>query len=143
VFTNDEWGDYLIYRLSPVGLKVFVDGRSDFYGEKFGQAYIDLMNVKYDWESKLRQYGVDTILLPVATPLASAVKESRNWRVTYDDGVSIVFRPAALDAALSQQISTGGSSGNTGPEGRDGNATRPRSILSDGLQSQAKVDKKI
>jgi hypothetical protein len=49
VFTNDEWGDYLIYRLYPAH-KVFVDGRSDFYGDDFEAKYIDVQNVKYGWE---------------------------------------------------------------------------------------------
>ena len=31
IFTHDQWGDYLIYRLYPQ-TKVFMDGRSDFYG---------------------------------------------------------------------------------------------------------------
>src|SRR5205085_11068978 len=34
IFADDEWGDYLIYRLYPSN-KVFVDGRSDFYGSAF------------------------------------------------------------------------------------------------------------
>ena len=131
VFTNDEWGDYLIYRLSTAGLKVYVDGRSDLYGEKFGQTYIDVLNVKFDWEKTLRQHGVDTILLPVATPLTGAVKESRNWRVVYDDGSTILFRLVADTAAHSQEISTGGHPGGRGREGRNGNVTRPRSLLSE------------
>jgi hypothetical protein len=94
VFTRDQWGDYLIYRLWPSGAKVFVDGRSDFYGEKFGQDYIDVLSVKYDWEQTLARYGVDTILLPTDASLASALKESSHWRVVYDDGMAIVFRPA-------------------------------------------------
>ena len=146
VFTNDEWGDYLIYRLSPVGLKVYVDGRSDFYGEKFGEAYGDVMNVKYDWEKQLRQYGVDTILLPVATPLTGAVKESRNWRVVYDDGSAIIFRPVALAAAQGQEISTGGVIGDgdsNGREGRGGNVKRLRSILSEGRQFQTSGGQKL
>src|ERR1035441_7117100 len=36
IFTNDEWGDYLIYRLYP-GHQVYVDGRSDFYGDEFDE----------------------------------------------------------------------------------------------------------
>ncbi|MGH9667252.1 MAG: hypothetical protein ACRD9L_22755, partial [Bryobacteraceae bacterium] len=31
VFTEDQWGDYLLYRFYP-HLRVFIDGRSDFYG---------------------------------------------------------------------------------------------------------------
>jgi len=107
IFTHDEWGDYLIYKLSPRGFKVFVDGRSDFYGGKFGQEYIDVLEVKYDWQQTLDRYGVDTILLPCNAALTGALKESRRWRVAYDDGMAIVFRPAALAEARMQQVFTG------------------------------------
>ncbi len=73
--------------------KVFVDGRSDFYGEKFNQAYVDVLNVKYTWPQTLERYGVNTLLLHADAPLTGAVKESARWRVVYDDGLAIVFRP--------------------------------------------------
>ena len=94
IFTNDEWGDYLIYRLYPEN-RVFVDGRSDFYGDDFVQKYLDVMNVKYDWQETLGHFGVNTILLSPSAPLAGALKESRRWHVVYDDGIALVFRPAA------------------------------------------------
>jgi hypothetical protein len=56
------------------------------------------MRVRTGWEDHLRGYGVDEILLPPDSPLAGALKESRRWRVAYDDGVAILFRargPAA------------------------------------------------
>jgi hypothetical protein len=95
IFTDDEWGDYLIYELYP-SHKVFVDGRSDFYGQEFEQKFFDLMNVKYDWQQYLDQYKIDTIVLSTATPLASAIKESSHWRAVYDDKIAIVFRRAEL-----------------------------------------------
>jgi hypothetical protein len=91
VFTNDEWGDYLIWRLYPGG-KVFVDGRSDFYGSDFENKYVDVMNVKRDWEETLGRFGVDTILMPPSAPLSGVLKESSRWRVVYDDGVAMIFR---------------------------------------------------
>jgi hypothetical protein len=94
IFTHDEWGDYLIYNLYPLK-KVFVDGRSDFYGPSFSKKYLNVMGVKYDWEKDLSQYSVDTILLPVDESLAGALKQSPKWRVVYDDGMAIVFRPAS------------------------------------------------
>jgi hypothetical protein len=111
IFTHDEWGDYLIYNLYPRGFKVFVDGRSDFYGGKFDQDYIDVLDVKYNWQQTLDRYGVDTILLPCDAALSGALKESRRWRVAYDDGEAIVFRPAALAGARMQQVFTGKNGG--------------------------------
>ena len=35
VLTTDQWADYLIF-LHPDEQKVFVDGRSDFYGPEVG-----------------------------------------------------------------------------------------------------------
>jgi len=97
VFTHDEWGDYLIWRLYPAG-KVFVDGRSDFYGDDFENKYIDVLNVKHDWEKILDGFGVNTILMPPSAPLSGALKESSRWRVVYDDGVALIFRPISQAA---------------------------------------------
>lgn len=93
IFTFDQWGDYLIYRLYPE-TKVFMDGRSDFYGTEFNKKYLDVLQVNYGWEKTLARFGVDTILMPPSTPLAGALKESARWRVVYDDGVAVVFRSA-------------------------------------------------
>jgi hypothetical protein len=93
VFAPDQWGDYLIYHLYP-SKRVFVDGRSDFYGDKFDLSYLDVMDVKYGWEKTLDQYDIDTILLSPGSPLATTLKISRDWRVVHDDGVAVVFRRA-------------------------------------------------
>jgi hypothetical protein len=112
IFTDDEWGDYLAYRSYPNG-RVFVDGRSDFYGGDFGKKYLDVINVHYGWQATLDHYGVGSILLPVSSSLAGALKESRHWRVLYDDGLAIVFVPAP---ETSQQFSTTGGKERSGPE---------------------------
>ncbi len=105
IFTNDEWGDYLIYRMWPSGGKVYVDGRSDFYGSKFDREYLELINGKYDWERTLARYNVDTVLLAPGSGLATTIKESQHWRVAFDDGIAIVFRRLNPAGAL-EQIST-------------------------------------
>ena len=92
IFTTGEWGDYLIYHLFPKR-KVFVDGRFDFYGGRFSNKYLDVMYVQLGWEEHLSRYGVDAILLPVETLLGVTLKESGRWRVVYEDGVAIIFRP--------------------------------------------------
>ncbi len=118
IFTNDVWGGYLIWRLYPSD-KVFVDGRSDFYGAAFEEKYIDVLNVKYDWERTLNGFDVDTILLPTDAPLAGALKESSRWRVVYDDGVALIFRPTEKSAGISKSVAHQGSGA-----GRDREVTK-------------------
>ncbi|HEX4274339.1 MAG TPA: hypothetical protein VHZ74_03240 [Bryobacteraceae bacterium] len=96
IFAEDEWGDYLIYHLYPTK-KVFVDGRSDFYGDEFGERYLDVMNVKPGWQKTLDKYAIDTIAISPKFALTSTLKISREWRVVYDDTVTVVFRRAASD----------------------------------------------
>jgi len=102
VFTPDLWGGYLIYREYP-RVRVFMDGRSDFYGAEFAKQYIQAMGVQAGWEKYLARYGVDTIMLPPDAPLAGALKQSPAWHLIYDDGVALIFRSAQA-AALQLEL---------------------------------------
>lgn len=97
VFSDDEWGDYLIYRLYPQ-TKVFIDGRSDFYGSRVGKESLRLLQASYDWAERLERYRPDAIVLRAEAPLASLLKSSPRWRLVYDDGIAIVFRNAGSPA---------------------------------------------
>lgn len=90
LLTTDQWGDYMIYAFYP-RLKVFVDGRSDFYGESVGRDYVHLLQGAYDWPDILRKYQFDTALLPVSLPLASLLKMDHGWQVIADDGRAILL----------------------------------------------------
>jgi hypothetical protein len=114
IFTNDEWGDYLIWSLYP-GHRVFVDGRSDFYGDDFEARYVDVLNVKDGWDKTLGSFGVDTILLPPDAPLAGALKQSSRWKLVYEDGVALVFRPASPAAQVA--VAPGGTNCSEAPRG--------------------------
>jgi hypothetical protein len=109
IFTYDQWGDFLIYKLYPK-TRVFIDGRSDFYGSTFGKRYLDILGVKYSWQQHLDEYGVDTVLMPADAPLSGALKESSRWHVVYDDGVAIVFRSDSRpdSSQVSAAMSIGG-----------------------------------
>jgi len=93
-FSTDQWSDYLIYRHYP-NMKTFFDGRSDFYGEKFGDRYLEVVDSKWNWEKPLDEYGVRTVILPAEASVASVLKGSSHWRVVYDDHMAIVFERVA------------------------------------------------
>ncbi len=91
IWAQDQWGDYLIYRLYP-STKVFVDGRSDFYGDDFGEDYLRVLDVQEGWDKILDRYGIDTVVISPKLSLSSTLKVSRDWRVVYDDHYAIAFR---------------------------------------------------
>ncbi len=91
IFTNDEWGDYLTYRLFP-RTRVYVDGRSDFYGQEFMEAYGNTVEGRGDWTADFARYGVETVLMPVDSALVSILKLAPGWVAVYDDHRAIIFR---------------------------------------------------
>jgi hypothetical protein len=91
LLTTDQWGDYIIYSFYP-RQKVYVDGRSDFYGEKLANQYLHLLQGAYDWRAILEGTGFDVALLPAGWPLSSLLKQDPSWRVVADDHRSVLFQ---------------------------------------------------
>jgi hypothetical protein len=90
LLTTDQWGDYIIYSFYP-RQKVFIDGRSDFYGETLGTEYLHLLQGAYDWQSILKRHRFEVALLPVEWPLAQLLKLDPSWQVIKDDSRAILF----------------------------------------------------
>jgi hypothetical protein len=90
LYASWQWGGYLIYRLWP-SLKVFDDGRTDFYGPAFVQDGLDVWDAKSNWSAILAQYDVNATLLPVDSALASVLRERPDWTPVYQDPVAVLF----------------------------------------------------
>jgi hypothetical protein len=90
ILTTDQWGDYLIYRFYP-RCRVFVDGRSDFYGPRVGHQYLELLNAAPNWEKTLKANGFRVALLPIEWPLAQLMMRHPDWQVRYLDGQAILL----------------------------------------------------
>jgi len=99
ILTSDQWGDYLIYRHWP-DLKVFIDGRSDFFGPDFGQDYLDILNVSPKWRDHLARYQIDTVLLPVNTGLGARLGSEPGWQLLHSDTVSVAYTRRITIAAI-------------------------------------------
>jgi hypothetical protein len=89
VFTTDQWGDYLIY--ADPRTKVFVDGRSDFYGEQIGTEYLHMYGGNWDWNTLMDKYKFNLVLLPVEAPLVQLLKISSSWKILEDNGKEILL----------------------------------------------------
>jgi len=98
LLTVDQWADYLLYRFYP-RVRVFVDGRSDFYGPAIGKDYLRLLSGQHDWRTLLDRYQFDLILIPPDWALASLLKEDRQWALVADDGPALLFERRPPPAA--------------------------------------------
>jgi len=91
VFTSDQWGDYLLWVNYP-RQKVFIDGRSDFYGERIGREYVKLGDAAEGWRDVLEKYKIDMALLPAGIPLGELLEREPGWRVVARDKSSVLLR---------------------------------------------------
>jgi hypothetical protein len=104
MFTSDQWGDYFLYYFYPA-TKVFVDGRSDFYGPEFIDRCRHILSARWDWETDLNRFMVDMVVVTPDTPIATVLKNSAGWQTLLDDGRVVVFgrAPAAKQQLRSRQ----------------------------------------
>ena len=96
VFTSDQWGDYLIYRGWP-SQRVFIDGRSDFYGPSVGKDYLRLMGGRPGWENLLRDYRIGLALVPADWPLRSLLAGVPGWQLVRSDRLAALYARSTED----------------------------------------------
>jgi hypothetical protein len=90
MFNNDEFGDYMIFAAWPM-YRVFMDGRSDMYGEKLGSAYLKVANVQPGWKEILGKYDISWIIFDTYSALTAALRDQRDWQPIYSDRVATIF----------------------------------------------------
>ena len=71
--------------------KVFVDGRTDFYGDQFLKDYIRMLSVGDGWQAIFDRYAPQVVMLPPATPLVKKLRAEPAWRVVYEDAEWVVL----------------------------------------------------
>jgi hypothetical protein len=94
VFAADQFGGYLIYRFSG-RLKVFIDGRSDFYGQDLLEQYAQVMDAKPGWDRVLAEYNVRFVLVRSDQVLSSVLSVVPGWKRVYADSLVNVFEKTA------------------------------------------------
>jgi tetratricopeptide (TPR) repeat protein len=95
VFNLFNYGSYLIYRFFPKK-KVFIDGRTEAYGDEFFQNYQKIVNLDASAVNSLfKKYDINTILLSGGGfdigNLAAYFFNEKGWALVYLDGYSLVF----------------------------------------------------
>lgn len=89
LFNSYNWGGYLSWELRQYS--VFVDGRTDLYGEEFLKMYSDISNGEMDWEKNLMDFSVNLVLIETHSGLSRELERSSNWIKQYEDGIAVIY----------------------------------------------------
>ena len=88
-FNTYAWGGYLGFR-RPNAL-VYIDGRSDIYGDPPIRAYADAISLRSDPAALLMAHDIDHVLFNTDHPLADWLDGSGEWRRAYTDAQASVW----------------------------------------------------
>ncbi len=91
VLADYDWGGYAIYRHYEDGGRVFVDGRSDMYGDAILQDYSTIRAADDGWAELTERYGVEAILLPPSAPLVRGAAQEAGWCEAHRDEISVLL----------------------------------------------------
>ncbi len=92
LFHAQAFGSYLIWAAQP-DYPVFVDPRIELYPPRIWLDYLSISEAQCDWEQRLEQYGVNTLMLnpKEQSALVRAASESPNWKQVYQDPYAVIF----------------------------------------------------
>ena len=97
IFNHYDWGGYLIWKLYP-STPVFIDGRADLYGQQLFDQFAETYQFKGEWQQPFRRWSIDTVIVPSDSALATGLRSSPGWTVSYEDPQAVVLtaRPDAI-----------------------------------------------
>ncbi|HEX8042966.1 hypothetical protein [Candidatus Deferrimicrobium sp.] len=90
MFNDDGIGDYVIYSLYP-HYKVFMDGRSDMYGEPILKEYLKVAHIEPGWKDILEKYDINYVFFYTDSLLVRHLRTDSGWKGIYSDNVASIF----------------------------------------------------
>lgn len=88
IFNDYNWGGYLIWHLRDH--PVFVDGRTDLYGDEILKDYMNVISGKVEWTEMIEFYDIDILLIPPEMASADLIENS-GFHIVYEDDTSVIF----------------------------------------------------
>jgi hypothetical protein len=93
LFSSDYFGGYLIYRFNGK-VKVFFDGRSDFYGIEHMREYLKVLSGEPGWQQVLDKNRITHALVPAKSTMR-VLLETAGWTILDRDQTAFLFeRPS-------------------------------------------------
>ncbi|PJF27165.1 MAG: hypothetical protein CUN53_05090, partial [Phototrophicales bacterium] len=82
-------GGYLVYALPDY--PVFVDGRTDLYGDALLTRYLQTALGSPGWEDTLTEYEINLVLVETGSGLALRLLDDPAWSLVYDDPLASIY----------------------------------------------------
>lgn len=89
LFNSYNWGGYLVWELPEY--PVYVDGRTDLYGDDVLGTYLTIYFVQDGWEEALDSADVNLILVERSSPLGQILAIHEGWEQRYRDDQAVIF----------------------------------------------------
>jgi hypothetical protein len=83
LFNEYRWGGFLIANST---VPVFIDGRSELYGDEQLDRYASIIRMKPGWDQRLDSLRVTKVLMPASAPLPMELSR-RGWHTAARDSV--------------------------------------------------------
>jgi hypothetical protein len=100
MFNAYGYGGYLIHKLYPQQ-RVFIDGRSDMYGDGFFAEYAAIENGGAGWSALFDKYAIDFVVCEHEAPIRQLLLTRGDFRLVFDDsGSSVLVRTGARFGAI-------------------------------------------
>jgi len=89
MFNSYNWGGYLMFAAPEY--PVFVDGRTDLYGDEFLNIYLQTATGRENWQQTLNDYGINLVVIEPQSGLARVLRSEPGWQQVYADDLAVVF----------------------------------------------------
>ena len=88
LFSEYDWGGYLVWHLEDY--PVFVDGRTDLYGDAIIMEWKNFINGEDGWEETISNRKINSVLVRVDRPIVT-ILQNDGWHQIWRDERSIVM----------------------------------------------------
>jgi len=88
LFNSYNWGGYLMWALPEY--PIFVDGRTDLYGDEIIGQWLQVVQRESGWEQVLDDWDARIILLEPSRPVVREL-EAKGWHLLYEDSLAMVY----------------------------------------------------
>lgn len=88
LFSEYQWGGYLEW-FEP-DYPVFVDGRTDLFGDEIIGQWLQVVQAEEGWQDVLDHWQVQLVLLQPGRPVLGRLAD-QGWRLLYQDGQSVLY----------------------------------------------------